>query len=52
MKNNNLKNPFGQFASKQLNSKQTSQIKGGNGDGSDGGGDPDTGIVVVDVIIT
>jgi hypothetical protein len=51
MKNNNSKNSFGQFAGKQLNSKQTAQIKGGNGDGSAPGGDPDPGVVVVDVII-
>ena len=51
MKNNNLKNPFGQFVGKQLNLKQTSQIKGGNGDGDSPGGDPDPGVVVVDVII-
>ena len=51
MKNNNSKKSFGPFVGKQLNAKQTAQIKGGNGDGSAPGGDTDAGVVVVDVII-
>ncbi len=51
MKNNDINISFGQFVSKQLNSKQASQIKGGNDGGSSPGGDPDLGVVVVDVIL-
>ncbi len=50
MKKKNLKKSFGQFADKQLNSKQISKIKGGNGDGTGLGSDQDAGVVVVDVI--
>lgn len=51
MKNNKLKKSFAQFAGKQLSTKQVSQIKGGNDGGSSPGGDPDAGVVVVDVVI-